>query len=85
MTGSLIDNCTCLTDCVLPESIHISPQGRSLEIARRGGGGGGALKAKLLEERYEAKLKFPGGEGVQNKTPSVGECGFLNYILTDCL
>ena len=32
-----------------------------------GGGGGGFLKAKLLEEKYEAKMEFPGGEGVQNK------------------
>ena len=25
------------------------------------GGGGVGLKAKLLEEKYEAKLEFPGG------------------------
>ena len=33
-----------------------SPHGKSLEIPR---GGGGVLKAKLLEEKYEAKLEFP--------------------------
>ena len=50
------------------------PHRRSLEIPT--GGGGCALKAKLLEEKYEAKLEFPGGggegEGCKMKTPSVG-------------
>ena len=31
----------------------------SLEIPR----GGGALKAKILEAKYEAKLEFPKGSG----------------------
>ena len=44
-----------------------SPLGRSLEIPR----GREVLKAKLLEEKHEAKLEFPGGERVQNKKPSV--------------
>ena len=43
-----------------------SPQVRSLKIPR------GALRAKLLEENYRAKLEFPGGEGVQNEKPSMG-------------
>ena len=40
--------------------------------------GRGILKAKLLEEKYEAKLDFfffgggGGGEEVQNKKPSMG-------------
>ena len=34
--------------------------------------GGGVLKAKLLEEKYEAKLEFPGGEEVQNRKSSIG-------------
>ena len=42
--------------------------GRSLEIPR----GRGVLKVKILEAKYEAKLEFPGGTGVQNKKPSVG-------------
>ena len=46
-----------------------SHHGRSLEIHR---GKVGVLKAKLLEEKYEAKLEFPGAEGVQNKKPYVG-------------
>ena len=29
------------------------------------------LKVKILEAKYEAKLEFPGGTGVQNKKPSV--------------
>ena len=34
-----------------------------LEIPR----GRGVLKVKILGAKYEAKLKFPGGQGVQNK------------------
>ena len=38
--------------------------------------GKGVLRAKLLEEKYEAKLEFPWGWGVggglQNKNPSMG-------------
>ena len=50
-----------------------SPHGRSLEIP----GGMGVVKAKCLEEKYEAKLEFPGwggggGEEVQKKIPSIG-------------
>ena len=44
------------------------PHGRSLEIPR----GRGVLKVKILEATYEAKLEFPGGQGVQNKKPSMG-------------
>ena len=36
------------------------------------GGGGGALKGEFVEAIYENKLEFPGGEGVQNKKPSMG-------------
>ena len=37
----------------------IPTHGRSLEIPM----GRGVLKAKFLEEMYENKLEFPGGEG----------------------
>ena len=37
----------------------------------RNSDGEGVLKAKLLQEKYEPKLEFPGGRGVQNKKPSV--------------
>ena len=37
--------------------VFILPHGRSLEIPR----GREILKAKLLQEKYEAKLEFPGG------------------------
>lgn len=43
--------------CVFPETIHAPLYGSSLEIPK----GRGVLKAKLLEEEYEAKLQFPGG------------------------
>ena len=48
-----------------------TPNERSLEIPR----GKGLFKAKLLKENYESKLEFPGGEGVQNRTPSMVEYG----------
>ena len=45
--------------CVVPESIQTPNHGKSLEIPR----GEEGVKAKLLhvEEKYEAKLVFPGG------------------------
>ena len=39
------------------------PLGRSSEIPR----GREVLKVKLLEEKYEAKLQFPGGTGGEKK------------------
>ena len=58
-----------------------STHGRPLEIPR---GRGTFLKAKLSEEKCEAKLEFPRdgggggeGEGVQNKTLSMGEYGYF--------
>ena len=39
------------------------PHGRSSEIPRARG----ILKVKILEAKYEAKLEFPGGMGVQNQ------------------
>ena len=53
--------------CVIPENIHAPPMEGHWKFL----GGGGVLKAKLLEEKYEAKLEFPGGEEVQNKKPSI--------------
>ena len=46
----------------------------SLGIPR---GGWGGLKANSLEAKCEAKLKFPGRRGVQNKKPSMGEYGYF--------
>ena len=40
-----------------------SPYGRSKLIPR----GTGVLKAKVIEAKYEAKLEFPGGRGLQIK------------------
>ena len=56
--------------------------GRTLKIPR----GWGVFKAELLEEKYEAKLEFPGGTRVQNKKPSVvagggGGWGEYGYFL----
>ena len=33
--------------------------------------GKGVLEAKILEAKYEGKLEFPGGRGVQNKKISM--------------
>ena len=54
--------------CAVPEKINT----HSMEGLWKFLGGGGLLKVKILEAKYEPKLEFPGGMGVQNKTPSVG-------------
>ena len=44
--------------CVVPEIVHtLGMEGHWKFL----GGVGECLKAKLLEEKYEAKLEFPGG------------------------
>jgi len=53
--------------------------GRSLEIPR----GRGVLKAKILEAKYEAKLKFLVGRRVQNKKSSLGEVWTLSELHID--
>ena len=72
----------CVNDKLWQNNDHYSVQfkkksllthGRSSEISR----GWGVLKVKSLEAKYEAKLEFPGGRGVQNKKPSVGEYGYF--------
>ena len=52
------------------------PHGRSLEIPR----GRGVLEAKILEAKYDVKLEFPGGRGMENKSPHVGG-GWYGYFL----
>ena len=60
-----------------------SPHGRSLEIPS----GRGVLKAKLLQEKYEAKLEFCWGvRGCKTKNLLWGEHGYflalhVNYFL----
>ena len=58
---------------VVPESIQsYSPYKRLLKIPR----GRGISKAKLLEEKYEAKLEYPGGGvGAKQKTFNGGRMG----------
>ena len=50
------------------KKIHTPPHGRSSEIPR----GRRFLKAKILEAKYEAKMEFFVGRGVQNKKTSRG-------------
>ena len=62
---------------MVPEIIHTTPHGRSLEIPR----GRGDLKAKLLEGQYEAKLEFPGGvPGCKTKNLPWGEYGYFQEL-----
>ena len=55
----------------------------------KGGGGGGGLKAKILEEKYEAKLEFPSGwwgrqnNNNNNKHPW-GEYGHFLELHNNC-
>ena len=49
--------------CSASEKNPYPPHRRSSETPM---GRGGVLKAKILEAKYEAKLEFPGGNGVQN-------------------
>ena len=49
----------CHSCCVVPEKNPYPPHGRSLEIPR----GKGLSKGKILEAKYEAKLKSLGGGG----------------------
>ena len=39
------------------------------------------LKDKILEAKYEAKLEFPGGRGVQNKKLLWGEYRYILELL----
>ena len=61
---------TIVVECLLTmcdsRKYPYSPHGRSLEIPR----GRGVLKAKLFEEKYEAKLEFPVGRAAKQKTCS---------------
>ena len=68
---------------MLFQNVSILPPWQVIEIPREGGGGW-VLKAKLLEEKYEAQMEFPGGEGVQNKKTFHGGSMhiFWNYTST---
>ena len=63
--------------CSSRKNLYTYPmEGVEKFVGRRGGGGGReGLKAKILEAKYEVKLEFPGGRGVQNKIPFVGVGG----------
>ena len=65
--------CAYITRCtqnwnVEFHKISIPPRGRSLEIPR----GMGVSKAKYFKGKYETKLEFPEGWGIENQKPSVG-------------
>ena len=66
-----------IDQCVIPEGIHAPLHRRSLQIKFQGGGG--VLKAKLFEEKCEAK---PGGERVQKNLPWGSMDIFWNYKIT---
>ena len=58
-----MENLVILTKCAVPEKNPYLPHGRSLELPR----GRGVLGVKILEAKYEAKLEFHRGRGVQHK------------------
>ena len=62
---------------MVPENIHTnSMEGHQKLLG--GGGGGGVVKAKLLEEKYEVKLEFPGGvRECRTKNLPWGEYGYF--------
>ena len=56
---------------MVPENIHTPPTEGHWKFPEGRVGGGGGLKAKLLEEKYDAKLEFPGGWGGGCKTKNL--------------
>ena len=58
--------------CTVPEKSITTPLKVS-DIPR----GRGVLSPKILEEKYDAKVEFPGGGGVQNKNLPWGEYGYF--------
>ena len=54
----------------VPEKIHTHPMKGHWKFL-----GGGGVRSQILEAKYEARLEFPGGKGVQNKQPSMGGGG----------
>ena len=70
---------------MVPEKIHTNPMKGHWKFLG-GGGWGGVLNAKFLEEMYENKLEFPGGEGA-HKTKNLlwGKYEhFLELHIHDC-
>ena len=63
--------------CVVPESIYTPPK-----VIGKSWGRGGVLKAKLLEEKYDAKLEFPGGVGVRGDHKPSSDSNIDQHIFT---
>ena len=51
----------CIMYCAIPENIHTHPDPQKFQ------GGGGGSKAQCFKEKYNAKLEFLEGWGVQTK------------------
>ena len=78
---------TIAVNCAVPEKNSIPPP--PLEGHWKFLGGGGGLKAKMLEAKYDPKLKVPGGTGrAKQKTFCGGSiniswnCTLHVYIMT---
>ena len=56
--------------CVVPENIHAHP--RKVNRNSKGEGGGRGSKAQVFKQRYDTKMEFPEGWGLQFKKASVG-------------
>ena len=67
-----------MVHCEVPEKFHTHPKGMSLEILR----GWGVVQVKNLEAKYEAKLVFLEGRGMQNKNLLWGSVDIFWDVLT---
>ena len=61
----------CIMYCAIPENIHTHPDPQKFQ------GGGGGSKAQCFKEKYNAKLEFLEGWGVQTKKPSMEGYGYF--------
>ena len=66
-------------ECAVPKKIHTHPKEGHRKFL---GGIGPVLKARILEAKYEAKLEFLEGRGVQNKKTFREGCMDIFWICT---
>ena len=65
-------------DDVISRSFTVVCSNKSVKNGE--GKGRDILNSKILEAKYEAKLEYPRGRGVQNKKPSMGGGGSVDIF-----
>ena len=84
MVKKLIGTRPVIIDVIVTKSFNMWFQKISIPTPRKVIGNsereGGVSKDKFFKGKYEAKQEIPGGRGVQNKIPSVGEVQY-GYVL----